>query len=350
MQVSQKMLGLGLGAALSLFMGASALAQSDPTVVAEVGGVKVTMGELEQEESQKLLAAHYSYYQAESKALEELVDKRLLEQKAKREGLTTEQLINRDIKSKVKDPTEDQMKVYYEGLETDQPYEAVRSKILDKIRDVRTNKLTKDYVVTLRAETTVFIALAPPHVSVDDTNASATIGPKAPVVTLVEFADYECPYCQKVAADLKRLQSDLGDKVAFSYKDFPLPMHADAEKAAEAGRCAAKQGKFWELHDEMFHTKALGVDQIKQQAHSLGVDSSLFDKCLDSGEEASAVDKDRKEGIKLGITGTPSFFINGHFVSGALDYASLKKVVDQQLAEVAGQAPVVASASASGSK
>jgi hypothetical protein len=89
MQVAKKVIGLGLGAALSLFAGVSALAQSDSTVVAEVGNVKVTLGELEQEESNKLLAAHYTYYQAQTKALEELVDKRLLEQKAKSEGLTT---------------------------------------------------------------------------------------------------------------------------------------------------------------------------------------------------------------------------------------------------------------------
>ena len=349
MLVAKKIIGLGLGAALSLFAGVSALAQSDSTVVAEVGNVKVTLGELEQEESNKLLAAHYTYYQAETKALEELVDKRLLEQKAKSEGLTTEQLINRDIKSQVKDPTEDQMKVYYEGLDTEQPYEAVRGKILDKIRDVRLNHITAAYVRALRAETPVFVALAPPHVSVETTNAAATIGPKAPVVTLVEFADYECPYCQKVAADLKRLQHDLGDKVALSYKDFPLPMHKNAEKAAEAGRCAAKQGKFWDLHDEMFRTHALETDGIKDQAQKLGLDTASFDKCLDSGEEAAAVAADRNEGIKLGITGTPAFFVNGHFLSGALDYAALKKVVDQQIAEAGQQKPVVASA-AGGSK
>lgn len=347
MQAAKKLIGLGLGAALTLLAAVSALAQSDSTVVAEVGGVKVTMGELEQEESSKLLAAHYTYYQAESRALEELVDKRLVEQKAKSEGLTYEQLVDRDIRSQVKDPTEDQMKVYYEGLETEQPYEAVRQKILDKIRDVRLNRATAAYVRALRAETPVFIALAPPQVNVETANAAATIGPKAPVVTLVEFADYECPYCQRVAADLSRLQHDLGDKVALSYKDFPLPMHAHAEKAAEAGRCAAKQGKFWELHDQLFKSHSLEVDEIKEQAHKLGLDATLFDKCLDSGEEAAAVEADRKEGVKLGINGTPSFFINGHFLSGALDYASLKKVVDQQIAEATRQAPIVASASGS---
>ena len=298
-------------------------------MVAEVGGVKVTMAELEQEESARLLSAHYQYYQAETRALNELIDKKLLEQKAKSENLTLEQLVERDIKSQVKDPTEDQMKVYYEGLETDQPYDAVRGKILEKIRQLRTEKARSAYVSVLRVQTTVYITLAPPRANVDLQNAQM-IGPQKAPVTIVEFADYECPYCQKVAADVKKLQADLSDKVAFTYKDFPI--HSRSEKAAEAARCAGKQGKFWELHDELFHSKELDVDQLKAQARALKLDSSEFDKCLDSGEEAEAVDRDHKEGTRLGISGTPSFFINGHFMSGALDYATLRQIVEQQLA------------------
>jgi protein-disulfide isomerase len=331
MSVSGKILKLGLSAALGLLSAGSIAAQNDTGVVAEVGGVKVTMAELEQEESAKLLSAHYQYYQAETKALNELIDKKLLEQKAKSENLTLEQLVDRDIKSQVKDPTEDQMRVYYEGLETDQPYEAVRVKVLEKIRELRTAKARSAYVNALRAQTTVYVALAPPLVNVDTRNAQ-TLGPEKALVTLIEFADYECPYCQKVAADVKKLQADLGDKVAFTYKDFPLPMHARAEKAAEATRCASKQGKFWEFHDELFRSKELDFDQLKAQARALKLDSAEFDKCLDTGEQAAAVEQDRKEGMRLGITGTPSFFVNGHFLSGALDYAALRQIVEQQLA------------------
>src|SRR5208282_2207094 len=151
MSVSRKVLQLGLGAALTVLSAGTIFAQGESEVIANVGGVKVTMGELEQEESAKLLSAHYTYYQAETKALDELVNKRLLEQKAKSEGLTTEQLIDRDIKSQVKDPTEDQMKVYYEGLETEQPYDAVRGKVLEKIRQLRTDKARAAFVRTLRA-------------------------------------------------------------------------------------------------------------------------------------------------------------------------------------------------------
>lgn len=331
MSVATKALQLGLSAALLLLSaGTTAAAQSDAEVVANVGGVKVTMAELEQEESSKLLSAHYTYYQAETKALDDLIEKRLLEQKAKSENLTLDQLLDRDIKSQVKDPTEEQMKVYYEGLETEQPYEAVRGKILEKIRELRIQRARSAYVKALRAQSTVYITLAPPRVNVDLQNAQM-IGPEKPAVTLVEFADYECPYCQKVAADLKKLQADMGDKVAFTYKDFPLPMHSRAEKAAEATRCAGKQGKFWEFHDELFRTKALDLEQLKAHARTLKLDGDLFDKCLDSGEESAVVEHDRKEGIRLGLTGTPSFFINGHFLSGALDYATLRQVVEQQL-------------------
>ena len=330
MSVAKELCRLALGAALLCVGTGTMLAQNDPAVVAEVGGVKVTMAELEKEESAKLLAAHYTYYQAESKALEELIDKRLMEQKAKSEGLTLDQLMDRDIKSKVQDPTEDQMKVYYEGLETEQPYDTVRQKILDKIRELRTNKIKADYVRELRANTTVYVALAPPRADVE-TAGSLTLGSSSAQVTLVEFADYECPYCQKVAPALKKLKDDFGDKIALTYKDYPLPMHSRAEKAAEAARCANKQNRFWEFHDEIFHSKELDVDQLKAQAHALSLDTATFDKCLDSGETAAAVDKDKREGTRLGITGTPAFFVNGHYLSGALDYATLRKVIEQQM-------------------
>jgi protein-disulfide isomerase len=324
-----RVLRWGFGAAL-LMISMGCFAQSDNSVVAEVGGVKVTMSDLEREESSRLLSAQYTYYQVEARALNDLIDKKLLEQKAKSENITVDQLIDREIKAKVKDPTEDQMKVYYEGLGTDQPYEAVREKILEKIRSLRTDKIREAYLSTLRVQTTVSITLAPPMANLES-EAADDAGADKGKLTLVEFADYECPYCQKVAADVNKLRTDLKDKINFTYKDFPLQMHARAEKAAEAARCAGKQGKFWEFHDEIFRSKELDVDQLKAQARALKLNGADFDKCLDSGEETAAIEKDRKEGQKLGISGTPSFFINGHYLSGALDYAALRQIVDQQL-------------------
>jgi protein-disulfide isomerase len=341
MQWSQTLPGFGLSVALLLFGNGSAVAQKSTDVVAEVGSLKLTMSDLEQQESSKLLQARFDFYQAESKALEDLIDTTLLAQKASSENLTVDQLLEREVKSHIQDPTEDQMRVYYEGLETEQPYEAVRGKILEKIRAVRTNKARVAYIKALREQSTVYVALTPPSTVVDLGNADVAGSKDAPVM-LVEFADYECPYCQKVAPAIKKLQGDLGSKLAVVYKDFPLPMHAHAEKAAEAVRCAGKQGQFWAFHDQLFSSKELDVDQLKAQARALKLDSPAFDKCLDAGETAAAVQHDREQGLRLGLSGTPSFFVNGHFLSGALDYAALRKVVDQQLAQPHDQVAMAA--------
>ncbi len=338
MRFLQTCLGLGLAITLS----GAAFAQSDSSVIAEVGGTKLTNSDLEKQESSKLLQARNSYYQAQSKALEDLIDKTLLEQKAKSEHLTVAQLVDRDIKSQVKDPTEDQMEVYYEGLgSTDQPFSALRDKILDKIREIRTEKARAAYVAALREKSSVVVTLAPPSVNVNLAGAE-TLGPKEAPVMIVEFADYECPYCQKVAPAITKLQGEFGGKVAVAYKDFPLPMHSHAEKAAEAVRCAGSQGKFWQMHDELFKSKDLDVGQLKAQAKALDLDSAQFDKCLDSGEATPAVQKDRLEGVQLGLTGTPSFFVNGHFFSGALDYNQLHQIIEQQLAQSNKQTAVTA--------
>ena len=337
MEFSQALLGFGLSVILGLLGNGSAIAQTSTDVVAEIGAVKLTMGDLEQQESSKLLQARFDFYQAESKALDDLIDTTLVAQKAKSEKLTVNQLLDRDVKSLVKDPTEDQIRIFYEGLETDQPYEAMRGKILEKIRALRTNKAATAYIKALREQSNVYVMLSPPSTVVDPGNADVLGSKNAPVM-LVEFADYECPYCQKVAFAIKKLQSDLGGKLAVAYKDFPLPMHAHAEKAAEAARCAGKQGQFWAFHDQLFSSKELDIDQLKVQAHALKLDSVAFDKCLDGGETAAVVQQDREQGLRLGLTGTPSFFVNGHFLSGALDYAALRKIVDQQLAQPLNQA------------
>jgi hypothetical protein len=157
MRLSQGLLGFGLSATLALVFNGSAIAQNSTDVVAEIGGVKLRLSDLEQQESSKLLQARSDFYQAESKALEELIANTLLAQKAKSENLTVEQLLDRDVKSQVKDPTEDQIRIYYEGIETDQPYEAMRGKILEKIRTLRTNKAAAVYVKVLREQSNVYV-------------------------------------------------------------------------------------------------------------------------------------------------------------------------------------------------
>jgi len=334
-------LGLRMVLALPLFFAASAIisAQDSTTAqeaVAKVSGRILTLGDLQAQESGKLLQAQYQYYLSERKALEEAIDNRLLEDEAKKKQITLDQLLDTEVYKGVKDPTEDQLQVYYEGLETQEPYESIRAEVLQHIRDMRRNKARAAYVEQLRKNAQINILLMPPTANVETANAFAKGDKKAPIV-LVEFADYQCPYCQKVNPQIQQLKKEFGDSLTIIYKDFPLPMHHGAEKAAEASRCAGEQGKFWEYHDVLFYSKLLEPDDLKEHARVLKLDTDRFNSCLDNGTEAEAVQKDLQEAKNLGLTGTPSFFVNGHFFSGVVDFAALKDIINQQLNAVAAK-------------
>jgi protein-disulfide isomerase len=308
------------------------LTDNNSEVVAEVNGVKLTAAELELQEGSKLLQSRYAFYEVQRKALDDLIDQHLLEIEAHKQNLTVDKLLDREVNSKLPaEPTDDQLQVYYEGLETDKPFDKeMKDKIREHIHDARVAKVKAAYLKTLRSQAKITVELAPPTASVELAGAPI-LGPKNAPVVLVEFADYQCPYCQKVHADLEKLQKEFGDKLAIAFKDFPLPMHPFAEKAAEAARCAGVQGKFWEFHDKLFEDKKFEPADLKQQAVALQLNTTQFDACLDSGAETAAVQKDAGEGKRLGLSGTPSFFANGHFFSGAMTYDALRDMVAQQL-------------------
>ena len=332
MVISCRLIAMALGISLCALANHACAQENGAATVAEVNGQKLTRAELVQKQAAKLLQARYQYYFAEREALDQLIDGRLLESEARRENLSVEQLLQQEVTSKVKDPTELQLQVYYEGMHTKEPFAAIRGKILDSARQVRQTRARDAYLQTLRDRAGVRIALVPPEAEAALDNAPRR-GPQDAPIVIVEFADYECPYCQRIHPDLKKLQVEFAGKVSLAFKDFPLPMHPHAEKAAEAARCAEEQGQFWNFHDMLFENQQkLELAQLKEYAHALKLDAARFDQCLDAGEQAAAVRKDFAQGQRLGLTGTPSFFINGHFLSGAVKYSTLREIVEQQLA------------------
>lgn len=317
-----------IGSTLALTINSAA--QDQKAVVVQIGSTSLTGADMEKQDGGSLLQARYQLYLSERKVLDGFVDQQLLELHAKSEGLTVDQMLEAEAYKGIKDPTDDQLAVYYEGVESDQPFPAVKSQILDHIRQLRRSKARAAYVQKLRAESNVRVMLAPPtaDVNIEDANVR---GSKDAPVTLVEFADYQCPYCAKVNPVLQKIEKEYGSKLAVVYKDFPLPMHKDSEKAAEAARCAGDQGKFWEYHDVLFTSHQVDLASLKRQAGDLKLDQAKFDGCLDSGAKAAAVRKDLEEGQHLGLTGTPSFFANGHFFSGAADSATLHEILGMEM-------------------
>ena len=331
MSIKFTVVALGLGISLGVFSN-QAFSQSQSDVIAEIGGQKVTTQDLEHKEAGKLLQAKYKYFVSEREALQQYIDDELLEMQAKKEGVTVEELLKRHVASTIGEPTEDQLRFYFEGVQTDDTYDAARPHIIDTIHQLRTKKAREAYITQLRGDYGVVVELSQPSAQVEIGDSPRIGSDKAPV-QIVEFADYECPYCQQVNGDLAKLRGQFGDQVSLVFKDYPLPMHSLAPKAAEAGRCAGTQGKFWEYHDSLFETKRVQKSDLKEQASTLKLDTARFNQCLDNGEQAAGVRKDVLEGQRLGLTGTPSFFINGHFMSGAISYSKLREVVVEELSK-----------------
>lgn len=180
-------------------------------------------------------------------------------------------------------------------------------------------------------------------ISMDDDPVKGDLN--APV-TLIEFSDFQCPYCGRFfKSTLTEIERDYikTGKVRYVFRDFPLEFHKQAPKASEAANCAGEQGKYWEMHDKLFENQnALMVDKLKQYATEIGLESGPFDACLDSGKYAEEINRDIEDGKKAGVSGTPSFFIGksqgqgkeitGKRIVGARPYESFKQIIDPLLA------------------
>jgi protein-disulfide isomerase len=178
----------------------------------------------------------------------------------------------------------------------------------------------------------------PTKVSVAD---NPSLGKADAPITVIEFSDYQCPFCQRFVRNtlpaLKTNYIDTG-KVHYVFRDFPLAMHRQARKAAEAAHCAGEQGKYWEMHDVLFNNQqALAVEDLKEHASSLDLESTAFDNCLAQGKYAAEIDKDFADGSAAGVTGTPSFFIGktepngtieGTLIRGAQPITAFRQVID----------------------
>jgi protein-disulfide isomerase len=155
-------------------------------------------------------------------------------------------------------------------------------------------------------------------------------------VQLIVYDDFECPYCLRHEATLKQIMAEYGDKIVYAFRHFPLSFHENAEKAAEASECAAEQGKFWEMHDQIFadnEASTMGVEQFIKDAKTLGLNVDKFTTCLNSGKYAEKIQNSMNEAATFGVNGTPGNFINGQLLSGALPYEQLKAVIDAELAK-----------------
>lgn len=309
-------------------------------VVATVGAVSITLDQVDEKALREPATSFGSFtlsqamYEARRAAVNEIIANTLLDQEAKRRNVERSALYQQEIAAKAKPVVEAEVLAWYQanpqrvqGATLDQ----VRAPIQSMLTEERIQNARDTYLDTLKAKTPVLVMLEPPRAAVD-AGSSPAKGPSKAPIELIEFADFQCPYCVAATPTVKRVLDSYGDRIRFVFRNFPLENHPNARPAAEAAQCANEQGQFWAYHDRLLGEPGkLSDADLKQTAAALGMDSSRFNRCVDEHKYRSVVDADAQAGSRAGVTGTPAFFINGRLLSGAQPYDAFKRIIDEEL-------------------
>jgi protein-disulfide isomerase len=308
---------------------------SNNAVLATVGSMKITEAQVDEKARPQLAAIQSQVYQAKRKALDEIIDDYLIDQAAKKAGMTSQAYLQREVEAKAPAPTEKEMKAFYDANKARirAPYENIKAPLEQYMRRQKVNAAREELVAQLRKDAGVKVMLKAPRVDVSTQYSAGSVGPSSAPVTIVEFSDYQCPFCQRAEASVKEVLKKYGDKVHLVYMDFPLPMHQNALRAAQAARCAGDQGKYWQYHDALFADQTkLDAAGLKATASKLGLDTKKFDACVAGDMHMDEVHKSQQAGNDAGVDGTPTFLINGRMISGAQPAGEMESVIDEELA------------------
>lgn len=326
-------------------------------VVATLGEEAITIAELEERLSpalkSQLMKAAQQRQVALEQGLEEVIQQWLTEKEAAERGVETQELLQAEVYGKVKTPTDADVDAFYEENQAriNQPKEQIVGQIREYLLQQRRQEAMSAYLDTLRGKYGVEKLLEPLRLPIE-TEGYPAHGPKNAPVTLVEFSDFQCPYCARVVPTVEQVKETYGKNVRVVFRQFPLrSIHPQAQKAAEASLCAKDQGKFWELHDAMFADQSkLSVADLKSTAESIGLEAEAFSQCLDNAEYAEEVQADLDAGAALGVTGTPALFVNGRpLPGGAVPFDQVAELIDDELERAGVDAPAQASTDESSS-
>jgi protein-disulfide isomerase len=314
-------------------------AEAPAKPVALVGSVPITDAQLEEASVGQLRELRMREFQIRSQALDDLIGQKLIENEAAARGVTVPALEKAEVEDKAS-MSDAEISAFYQANKErfgTMPEAEALKQIQARLPPQRQRERRAVWVRELRQKSAVKVKvlLEPMRIAVDIGGRPIRGNPNAPV-TIVEFSDFQCPFCSRARPTVNRVRETYGDRVRVIFRNFPLQMHADAQKAGEAASCAGEQGKFWEMHDRLFANQSkLQVTDLKEHATALGLDAEAFNQCLDSGKHAPDLQKDMAEGADYGVTGTPAFFINGRPLTGAQPFETFAQVIDDELDRVA---------------
>jgi len=329
----------GIIASATLLSALSAQTPSSQLPVARVGGRPIYEEDLMPLIGGQLLQLKNQEYELKSKALDNVVNQRLLQQEARGSGVSVDALLEQAVDRSLPRPSANEIEAYYLARKDrlNQPFQEVKAQLEQSLLEARRQQARQSYIDGLRQKADITILLNPPKVEVQPDPARLLGTVDAPV-TIVEFADFECPYCQEVEQSLQKVMEKYKGKVRLGFRDFPLrQIHPGAQLAAEAARCAGEQGRYWEYHDVLYTNQAkLDQGSLREYARTVNLDLARFEACLTSGKFLGPVEGDLQAGAKLGVSATPTFYINGSILVGVQPLSAFGKIIE---AEIAGASP-----------
>jgi protein-disulfide isomerase len=332
------MVGLGPVSLILAAILVSACQRGDGAKVAEVDHRAILASDLQKFAGRELSVQRENLYKLEKQKLDQYISAFLLTQEAKKRGVSVEAVLDQEVNSKILAVGDDEIDVFYKSnkarIAVD--LDKVREQIRSHLHNQKIEAQKALFLKSLRSNAKVVTYLKSPPVFRAEISVAGEPfkgSEKAPV-TVVKFEDFQCPFCKQVQPTFNELLSRYNGKVRLVHKDLPLEsIHPQARQAAEAARCAYEQGKFWEYHDKLYATspKASG-DDLKSYAKEVGLNVDSFDRCFTSGKYKAVVQQDLNEGVQLGLTGTPTIFINGREISGNQSLEAFEAIIDEELA------------------
>lgn len=306
-------------------------------VAAKIGDMEITNAELVEGIESEIFEAESKVFDIKFNRLKSIMLQRYMDKDPRKKDLSNDEFLDKYIAKNVNISEKD---IDNFIKEQNIPAEHINPQVREKIKGYLGMEKKKVAVDTWLAEQTkktpVEVYIPKPRRPTFDVqvgNAPVT-GGKDAKVTIVEFSDFQCPFCAKGADIVNQIKKKYGNKVKVAFKNFPLPFHNHAEKAAVAGLCAHEQGgeNFWKMHDEMFaHQDNLDEAGLKNMAKKIGLKADAFEKCLSENKYLDQVKADMEEGKNLKVKSTPTFFVNGQLINGAQPLEVFSNIIDEEL-------------------
>jgi protein-disulfide isomerase len=304
-------------------------------VVAYIGDRAISAHDVEARLKARMFKARQEAYDLQVEGIREVAFELMQEQEAAKLGLSREAYFKREVTDKATEPKDDEVQQIFTTYRSRLPGtdDEARAEVRRVLRERNASQRAEAFKTELLSRAKLRITLDPPRLEVPVEANDPVVGGAAAAVTLVEFSDFQCPYCSRANTILKQLRGEYGDRLKMAFKQLPLGIHPQARFAAEMALCANDQGKYWEAREWLFGRRdGMTPDAAKEWAKVAALDEATFAKCLDGHLRAADIDADLATAEALAVESTPAFFVNGRMIQGARPIEQFREIIGDELA------------------